>query len=458
MSSMSAPKPAATEAPAADALDGSNGASHVGPASRVESLAVGPAVARHPGDTKAADVVKCLRDDSTLDPRADPGLSSAEVRAPLPRDAAHAGARRAPRRPPAAGPHRLPHRLAWARRPPSSARRSRSALRTGSSPATASSAPRSPRDAAPALRRQHVRQRGRPGEGPADARSLLLLPGPRHYASARRSARRSRRPRASRGRRRSRRTTWPRSCTSARARRAPTTSTTASTSRACSRSPDVFFCRNNGWAISVPDRAPDRERTFAEKGGRLRRPWRARRRQRHLRGHQGHARRRRRAARGEGPTLIEAITYRLSGHSTSDDPRRTAPTARARALARLDPMARLRRYLEAATAGPTPAIRPSRRGRRRDLRAAIEAAERRRSARRSTRCSTTSSPSSPGTSPSSATSSVKGPRAKGHLSARQLDPPPQLRSRTRNPMPQMNMVQAINDALRFEMRATRASS
>src|SRR5262245_41027040 len=38
-----------------------------------------PAVARHPQDVGAEDVIKVLRDDATLDPKHDPGLSQAEI-------------------------------------------------------------------------------------------------------------------------------------------------------------------------------------------------------------------------------------------------------------------------------------------------------------------------------------------------------------------------------------------
>ena len=41
------------------------------------------------------------------------------------------------------------------------------------------------------------------------------------------------------------------------------------------KTPVVFFCRNNGWAISVPDRAPDGERDLRREGRRLRHPRRA---------------------------------------------------------------------------------------------------------------------------------------------------------------------------------------
>lgn len=54
-----------------------------------------------------------------------------------------------------------------------------------------------------------------------------------------------------------------------------------------------------------------------------------------------------RARGGQGPTLIEAITYRMGAHSTSDDPKRYRTEEETEAWARRDPIDRLRRYLEA---------------------------------------------------------------------------------------------------------------
>jgi 2-oxoisovalerate dehydrogenase E1 component alpha subunit len=54
-----------------------------------------------------------------------------------------------------------------------------------------------------------------------------------------------------------------------------------------------------------------------------------------------------RAARGDGSTLIEAITYRMSGHSTSDDPKAYRQEAEVEEWRRRDPIARLRRLLQA---------------------------------------------------------------------------------------------------------------
>jgi pyruvate dehydrogenase E1 component alpha subunit len=54
-----------------------------------------------------------------------------------------------------------------------------------------------------------------------------------------------------------------------------------------------------------------------------------------------------RARRGEGPTLIEALTYRLSLHTTADDPTKYRDQAEVKAWEAREPLPRLRRYLEA---------------------------------------------------------------------------------------------------------------
>lgn len=54
-----------------------------------------------------------------------------------------------------------------------------------------------------------------------------------------------------------------------------------------------------------------------------------------------------RARRGDGPTLIEALTYRLSDHTTSDDATRYRDAAEVAAARTREPMIRMRRLLEA---------------------------------------------------------------------------------------------------------------
>jgi pyruvate dehydrogenase E1 component alpha subunit len=49
---------------------------------------------------------------------------------------------------------------------------------------------------------------------------------------------------------------------------------------------------------------------------------------------------------GQGPVLVEAITYRIGAHTTADDPRRYQPAEQIAAWAERDPLRRLRQYLE----------------------------------------------------------------------------------------------------------------
>ena len=52
-------------------------------------------------------------------------------------------------------------------------------------------------------------------------------------------------------------------------------------------------------------------------------------------------------ARGEkGPTLIEALTYRICDHTTADDARRYIPQEEYQAAFEFEPLKRLRVYLE----------------------------------------------------------------------------------------------------------------
>jgi 2-oxoisovalerate dehydrogenase E1 component alpha subunit len=109
--------------------------------------------------------------------------------------------------------------------------------------------------------------------------------------------------------------------------------------------PVVFVCRNNGWAISVPRERQTGSETIAQKaiaygihgervdGNDL------------LAVHAATRRARARAAAGEGPTLLECVTYRVEGHSTSDDPRAYRPAELVEPWKKKDPILRMRRYL-----------------------------------------------------------------------------------------------------------------
>ena len=112
------------------------------------------------------------------------------------------------------------------------------------------------------------------------------------------------------------------------------------------KTPTVFLCRNNGWAISVPVEMQTGSQTFAQKGFAY--GVRAVRvdgndllavykvtRDAVLR-----------ARAGEGPTLIECLTHRLSGHSTSDDPSAYRSKEEMEQERAHDPIPRLRQHVE----------------------------------------------------------------------------------------------------------------
>jgi pyruvate dehydrogenase E1 component alpha subunit len=56
------------------------------------------------------------------------------------------------------------------------------------------------------------------------------------------------------------------------------------------------------------------------------------------------------ARAGGGPTLIEAVTYRLADHTTADDASRYRPPEEVADAWKLEPVLRLRNYLSAAGA------------------------------------------------------------------------------------------------------------
>jgi pyruvate dehydrogenase E1 component alpha subunit len=111
------------------------------------------------------------------------------------------------------------------------------------------------------------------------------------------------------------------------------------------RLPTVFVCQNNQWAISVPLSKQTGSATIAVKAraygiGGIR-----------VDGndviavHQVLSDAVARARRGEGPTFVELLTYRVAPHSTSDDPTRYRSNAEVEVWLRRDPLDRLVRFL-----------------------------------------------------------------------------------------------------------------
>jgi 2-oxoisovalerate dehydrogenase E1 component alpha subunit len=109
--------------------------------------------------------------------------------------------------------------------------------------------------------------------------------------------------------------------------------------------PAVFVVVNNGWAISVPIESQTATKTLAQKAIAAGIPGIQ------VDGNDVIAVRHTmseavaRARRGEGPTLIEAITYRLSDHTTADDASRYRDASEVKEAWGKEPLLRLRTYL-----------------------------------------------------------------------------------------------------------------
>lgn len=112
------------------------------------------------------------------------------------------------------------------------------------------------------------------------------------------------------------------------------------------RTPTVFVCQNNQWAISVPRSQQTHAKTLAQEGI-------------------GHGipgiqvdgndilavfvaaqEAVERARAGDGPTLIECVTYRLSLHTTADDPTRYRSEEEVEKWEARDPIPRFQKYLK----------------------------------------------------------------------------------------------------------------
>jgi 2-oxoisovalerate dehydrogenase E1 component alpha subunit len=120
---------------------------------------------------------------------------------------------------------------------------------------------------------------------------------------------------------------------------------TAMSFAAVRRVPVVFACRNNGWAISTPLEQQMATETIAQKAHAY--GVRAERVDGNdlLAVHAATARARTAAVAGQGPTLLELVTYRMEGHSTSDDPRAYRPETLVEPWKRKDPIQRVRSHL-----------------------------------------------------------------------------------------------------------------
>ena len=110
--------------------------------------------------------------------------------------------------------------------------------------------------------------------------------------------------------------------------------------------PCIFFIQNNHWAISVPIERQTHAPTLAHKaigygmpgyrvdGNDVLATYAVTRKAVDA------------ARRGEGPALIEALTYRMGAHTTSDDPSRYRTSDELEYAATFDPIVRYQRFLE----------------------------------------------------------------------------------------------------------------
>ena len=107
----------------------------------------------------------------------------------------------------------------------------------------------------------------------------------------------------------------------------------------------VFFLSNNGWAISTPRSRQSAAASLACRAVGYGMPGVVVDGNDLLAVHQVTARAVLRARAGEGPTLIEAITYRTGPHNTADDPSRYVDEEERQRWLALDPIVRVQRYL-----------------------------------------------------------------------------------------------------------------
>ncbi len=109
--------------------------------------------------------------------------------------------------------------------------------------------------------------------------------------------------------------------------------------------PVVFFCQNNQWAISVPIEKQTRSESIAIKAKAYGMPGVRVDGNDVLAVYHATKEAVDRARAGHGPTLIEALTFRMGPHSSSDDPTRYRPASKVEEWATKDPLRRFQLFL-----------------------------------------------------------------------------------------------------------------
>jgi pyruvate dehydrogenase E1 component alpha subunit len=110
--------------------------------------------------------------------------------------------------------------------------------------------------------------------------------------------------------------------------------------------PVVFIVQNNQWAISVPLKKQTHSRTIAQKALAYGFPGLQVDGNDVLAVYAASREAVDRARRGDGPTLVECVTYRLGVHTTADDPTKYRSAEEVGAWERKDPLTRFGAYLQ----------------------------------------------------------------------------------------------------------------
>src|SRR5687768_6834699 len=114
---------------------------------------------------------------------------------------------------------------------------------------------------------------------------------------------------------------------------------------AVTKSPCIFMLENNQWAISVPSSKQSASESYAIKAAAYGMPGIQVDGNDILAVYKVTKEAVERARNGEGPTLIELVTFRMGAHSTSDDPSRYCPPELYKQWAEKDPLKRFEAYL-----------------------------------------------------------------------------------------------------------------
>jgi pyruvate dehydrogenase E1 component alpha subunit len=111
------------------------------------------------------------------------------------------------------------------------------------------------------------------------------------------------------------------------------------------QAPVIFLCQNNQWAISLPRQKQTRARTIAQKAVAYGMPGIQVDGNDILAVYRAVEEAVDRARSGQGPTLVECVTYRMMMHTTADDPRRYRTDEELEGWKTKDPITRFETYL-----------------------------------------------------------------------------------------------------------------